>query len=232
VIPRRTLIAAAAIAGVAPALAKPRAEIWKFDSLKRIGGLTPRIEGSPKLIDSPLGKAVLFDGVRDRLLIPRHPLAGTPRFTFEALFRPDGGAFEQRWFHLESGDGSASTAKDGQRMLFEIRTEGAEWWLDTFLLGPGYRAPLIDAAKRWPIGRWHHVTQSYDGRVYRAFVNGLEQARAELAFAPQAPGGASVGMRMNGVNPFNGAVRSAAFTRGMALEPRDYVLKIPNPRLP
>ncbi|MCR5870250.1 MULTISPECIES: LamG domain-containing protein [unclassified Sphingomonas] len=224
---RRALIAGAAFAGVVPAFAKSRGEIWKFDSLSRIGGLVPQVEGAPKLIDSPLGKAVLFDGVRDRLLIPRHPLAGTPRFTFEALFRPDGGAFEQRWFHLESGDGANSTARDGQRMLFEIRTEGSEWWLDTFLLGPGYRAPLIDATKRWPVGRWHHVAQSYDGRVYRAFVNGVEQARAELAFVPQAAGVASVGMRMNAVNPFNGAVRAAAFTRGAALGPRRYVLKIP-----
>ncbi len=229
---RRALIAGAAFACAAPAFAKRRTEIWKFDSLKRIGGLTPRVIGAPQLIDSPLGEAVLFDGVHDQLLIPRHPLADTPRFTFEALFRPDGGAFEQRWFHLESGDGSAATAKDGQRMLFEIRTEGAEWWLDTFLLGPGYRAPLIDAAKRWPVGRWHHVAQSYDGRVYRAFVNGVEQASAELAFVPQAPGVASVGMRMNAVSPFKGAVRSAAFTRGEALGPRDYVLKLPKPRLP
>jgi len=227
VIGRRALLAGAAAASVTPAFAEDRAELWIFDSLDRIGGMTPRVIGAPQLIDSPLDRAVLFDGVRDQLLIPRHPLAGTPRFTFEALFRPDGGAFEQRWFHLESGDESAASAKVGQRMLFEIRTEGSEWWLDTFLLGPGYRAPLIDAGKRWPVGRWHHVAQSYDGRVYRAFVNGVEQARAELAFVPQAPGVASVGMRMNAVSPFNGAVHAAAFTRGVALEPSRYVLKIP-----
>ncbi|WP_222428304.1 LamG domain-containing protein [Sphingomonas suaedae] len=226
-IARRALITGAAVAGVAPLFAKSRSEVWTFDSLKRIGGLTPRVIGAPQLIDGPLGKAVLFDGVRDQLLIPRHPLAGTPRFTFEALFRPDGGAFEQRWLHLESGDGSAATAKYGQRMLFEIRTEGSEWWLDTFLLGPGYRAPLIDPSKRWPVGRWHHVAQSFDGRTYSAFVNGVEQANAELAFVPQAPGVASVGMRMNAVSPFMGAVRAAAFTRGQALSPRNYVLKIP-----
>lgn len=192
----------------------------------------PRVEGDPKIIESPLGGAMLFDGADDRLFLPRHPLAHTPQFTFEALFRPDGGAFEQRWFHLESGDGSASMDKAGQRMLFEIRVEGEAWWLDTFLLGPGYRAPLIDPSKRWPLGRWHHVAQSYDGRVYRAFVNGVEQARAELPFTPQAPGVASVGMRMNGVSPFKGAVRAAAFTRGEALAPDRYVLKIPDRRLP
>ncbi|MFD2783688.1 hypothetical protein ACFS32_24585 [Novosphingobium pokkalii] len=46
----------------------------------------------------------MFDGVQDALILPRHPLAGAAQFTAEALFRPDGGAFEQRWLHLASDD--------------------------------------------------------------------------------------------------------------------------------
>ncbi|HSX55733.1 MAG TPA: LamG-like jellyroll fold domain-containing protein [Sphingomonas sp.] len=229
-IDRRTLLAggAALLADLSPALAKKRdTEIWTFDSLKRIGGMTPRIEGSPKLIDSPLGKAVAFDGAGDVLFLDRHPLAGAARFTFEAVFRPDGGAFEQRWFHLESGENPDPTAKTGTRMLFEIRVEGAEWYLDTFILGPGYRQPLIVPEKRFPVGRWHHVAQSYDGTTYRAFVNGVLQAEAALRFTPQGPGRASVGMRMNKVSPFRGAVRAAAFTRGEALTPDRFALGIP-----
>lgn len=228
---RRTLLiggGALLANGLSPACAKERdTEIWTFDSLQRIGGLKPRIEGAPKLIDSPLGKAVAFDGVDDVLFLDRHPLAGAARLTFEALFRPDGGAFEQRWFHLESGEGSDPTAKTGSRMLFEIRVEGAEWYLDTFILGPGYRQPLIVPEKRFPVGRWYHVAQSYDGTTYRAFVNGTLQAEAMLAFTPQGPGRASVGMRMNKVSPFRGAVRQAAFTRGEALAPDKFRLKLP-----
>lgn len=227
---RRSLLIGGGVllAGLPPALAKARdTEIWTFDSLKRIGGLKPRIEGAPKLIDGPLGKAVAFDGANDVLFLDRHPLAGAARFTFEALFRPDGGAFEQRWFHLESGENSDPTAKTGMRMLFEIRVERSEWWLDTFILGPGYRQPLIVPEKRFAIGRWHHVAQSYDGTTYRAFVNGALQAEAALAFTPQAPGRASVGMRMNRVSPFRGAVRQAAFTRGQALAPDRFALRIP-----
>lgn len=219
---------AALLGGLSPVVAKIRdTEIWTFASLTRIGGLTPRIEGAPRLIDSPLGTAVAFDGANDVLFLDRHPLAGAARFTFEALFRPDGGAFEQRWFHLESGRDSDPTAKTGTRMLFEIRVEGGEWWLDTFILGPGYRQPLIVPEKRFPVGRWHHVAQSYDGTTYRALVNGVVQAEAALAFAPQGPGRASVGMRMNKVSPFRGAVRQAAFTRGEALAPDRFVLPIP-----
>ncbi len=218
----------ALLAGLSPAVAKKRdTELWTFDSLRRIGGLKPRIEGAPKLVDSPWGKAVAFDGTNDVIFLDRHPLAGAARFTFEALFRPDGGAFEQRWFHLESGTDTDPTAKTGTRMLFEIRVEGSEWYLDTFILGPGYRQPLIVPEKRFPVGRWHHVAQSYDGTTYRAFVNGMLQAEAALAFTPQGPGRASVGMRMNKVSPFRGAVRQAAFTRGEALAPDRFALAVP-----
>ncbi|MCW4462653.1 LamG domain-containing protein [Sphingomonas sp. BT-65] len=227
---RRSLLigGSALLAGLSLARAKGRdTEIWTFDSLTRIGGLTPLIEGAPKLIDGPLGKAVAFDGANDVLFLDRHPLAGAARFTFEALFRPDGGAFEQRWFHLESGEDPDPTAKTGTRMLFEIRVVEREWYLDTFILGPGYRQPLIVPEKRFPVGRWHHVAQSYDGTTYCAFVNGALQAEAALAFTPQGPGRASVGMRMNKVSPFRGAVRQVAFTRGEALAPDRFALKIP-----
>lgn len=216
------------LAGLSPVIATARdTEIWTFDSLRRIGGLEPRIEGAPKLIDSPLGKAMAFDGANDVIFIDRHPLAGAARFTFEALFRPDGGAFEQRWFHLESGADPDPTAKTGTRMLFEIRVDGSDWYLDTFILGPGYRQPLIVPEKRFAVGRWYHVAQSYDGTTYRAFVNGALQAEVALAFTPQGPGRASVGMRMNKVSPFRGAVRQAAFTREEALAPERFVLAIP-----
>lgn len=226
---RRTLLAGGLAATLAsPALARSRTEIWTFDNLKRIGGLAVRTEGGPRVIRSPLGRAIAFDGVDDVVFLDAHPLAGAERFSFEALFRPDGGAFEQRWFHLESGgEGTDPTAKTGSRMLFEIRVEGREWYLDTFVLGPGYRQPLIVPEKRFPVGRWYHVAQSYDGSMYRAHVNGALQAEAALAFAPQAPGRASIGMRMNRVSPFRGAVRQAAFTRGEALSPQRFVLPIP-----
>lgn len=230
---RKLLIGGLATLAAAPAAALSRAEIWTFDNLKRIGGLAVRSEGTPRVIRSPLGRAIEFDGVDDVLFLDAHPLAGASRFTFEALFRPDGGAFEQRWFHLESGGaGTDPTAKTGSRMLFEIRVEGAEWYLDTFILGPGYRQPLIVPEKRFPVGRWYHVAQSYDGAMYRAYVNGALQAEAALTFAPQGPGRASVGMRMNKVSPFRGAVRQAAFTRGEALAPDRFVLPIPAVRLP
>ena len=77
---------------------------WTFDRLDMIGGVVTKVEGNPKVVDTSLGKAIEFNGVNDALWIEQHPLAGAETFTFEAIFRPDGGAFEQRWFHLAERD--------------------------------------------------------------------------------------------------------------------------------
>ena len=38
-------------------------QVFKFDNLSHIGGMTPKVEGSPQLVDSPVGKAVQFKRV-------------------------------------------------------------------------------------------------------------------------------------------------------------------------
>src|SRR5207247_2576278 len=106
-------------------------EVWAFDRTENIGGHRTRVEGQPKLIDSPVGKAVEFDGVDDALFIDNHPLAGAETFTWEAIFRPDGGETEQRWFHLCEQDPNTGADTDN-RMLFEIRVTGDQWCLDSY----------------------------------------------------------------------------------------------------
>lgn len=226
---RRDLVIGALATGIAsPAFARSRAEIWSFGNLERIGGHPIRIEGSPILVDSPLGAALTFDGEQDALFIDHHPLAGAERFTFEALFRPDGGAFEQRWFHLESDQTPPVAPGTGTtRMLFEIRVVEDHWYLDAFMRGDGYNQVLIVPEKRFPTGEWYHVAQTYDGTTYRSYVNGALQAEAVVAFKPQGPGKASVGIRMNKVNPFKGAIRQAAFVKGAARRPGGFVLELP-----
>ena len=99
------------------------------------------------------------------------------------------------------------------RMLFEIRVVEGQWYLDAFMRGAGYNQTLIVPEKRFPIGRWYHVAQSFDGKVYRSFVDGVEQMAAELpVFVPPTAGQASVGVRLNRVNWFHGAVARARFT--------------------
>jgi hypothetical protein len=192
----------------AGAQAKDGRTVWKFDRLDRIGGLQTQVVGDPKVEKGPGGKAVVFDGVDDAIYLPRHPLAGAGQFTVEAVFRPDGGAFEQRWLHVASDDPANQT-----RLLFEIRVVGNFWYLDSFIKGKGYSQVLIDPAKLHPIGRWYHVAQTFDGTTYRSYVDGVLEGEAKVdGFTPQGPGNSSVGVRYNRVNFFHGAVRMARFT--------------------
>lgn len=216
------------------ASAQPVPVTWTFDRLDRIGGVATRVEGNPKIVDTPLGKAIQFNGVDDALWIEQHPLAGAETFTFEAIFRPDGGAFEQRWFHLAERDpktrllASAEHPKGPDthaRFLFEIRVVDNQWYLDAFVGGPGYNKPLIFKDKLHPIGQWYHVAQTYDGKTYRSYVNGQLQGEEDIAFKPQGEGAASVGARINRLNYFNGAVRQVRFSP-KALTP-DQFMKLP-----
>jgi len=198
---------------------RPRADqtVWRFDRLDQIGApLT--IEGAPERIEVPGASSVMrgalkFNGVNDALFIGAHPLAGAANFSFEAVFRPDGGAFEQRWMHLAEDEiAQAGQTPVGTRFLFEIRVYDDQWALDAFVKGPGYNHTLLFPDKRHPIGQWAHVAQTYDGVTYRSFVNGALQGEADIAFKPQGPGRSSVGCRMNRVNYFNGAIAEARFT--------------------
>ena len=204
---------------------------WDFDNLHTIGGLPVAVGGHPKVISSPVGKAIEFDGTQDSLVIERHPLAGAATFTWEAVFRPDGGAEAQRWFHLAERDretgqfvkpvpGDATQTQDlNPRLLFELRVvNGNQWYLDAFTNG----RPLMFPDKLHPIGRWYHVAQVYDGRMYRSYVNGELQGEAALEYKPQGEGAASVGMRINKVNYFHGAVARARFTF-KALAPAEFM---------
>src|SRR3954451_4394903 len=98
---------------------QPASELWVFDRIDRIGGHPTTILGHPRLIDTPLGKAIEFNGVDDGIQLDVHPLAGAETYTWEAVFRPDGGNAEQRWFHLDQNPATGSD--EDNRMLFEIR---------------------------------------------------------------------------------------------------------------
>jgi hypothetical protein len=213
----------AALAAVHVTAAPPQDEVWTFDRLDRIGGHPTTLLGNPRLIDGPGGKAVSFNGVDDALLIDVHPLAGAATYTWEAIFRPDGGNEEQRWFHLE--ENPATGANNDNRMLFEIRVINGQWCLDAFNRSSSGEKALMDRGKLHPLGAWYHVAAVYDGKQFRSYVNGVQQGGAMVQLAPQGAGRSAVGMRMNKVYYFKGAVRLARFTR-RALEPSEF-LKVP-----
>ncbi len=195
--------------------------MWTFDRLENIGGHKTTVLGQPKVIDSPVGKAVEFDGVDDALFIDNHPLAGAKTFTWEAIFRPDGGQREQRWFHLSEKDPQTGADTDN-RMLFEIRVVDDQWYLDSFVQSGTESKALMNRQALHPLRAWYHVASVYDGREFRNYVDGVQEGSAQLNLAPHGPGHTSVGVRINKVFCFKGAVRLARFTR-RALLPSEFL---------
>ena len=203
-------------AGVLQDTHETEAIVWTFDRLDRIGGHPTTILGSPRVVVTPIGKAVEFDGVDDALLLDVHPLAGAATFTWEAIFRPDvGGSRAQRWFHLQE-TGSQN------RMLFEIRVVDDRWFLDSYNFSTTGEATLMNKQSLHPLGAWYHVAAVYDGKVFRNYVNGVLVGSKEVALAPQGPGRTSAGVRITLVDYFKGAIHSSRFTR-RALTPEEFL---------
>jgi hypothetical protein len=97
-------LAAAAIFLVATSSAFAEQSLWRFDNLKRIGGMSPKVEGAPQLVDSPVGKAVQFNGSDTALFFPGRRWSAPRPLPSKPSFRPEGGDFQQRWMHIAETD--------------------------------------------------------------------------------------------------------------------------------
>jgi lysophospholipase L1-like esterase len=191
---------------------------WKIDSLDKIGRQPAVAIGNPQVITTSDGRAVLFDGVDDGLIVNTNPIAGAAAFTVEAVFRPDaGGTTEQRWFHIQE------TANDN-RVLLEIRLTGDEWFLDTFIKSGENKLTLYSENFKHKAGEWYHVALVFDGATMRHFVDGKEELSGPLVIEALGGGSTSIGVRMNRVFWFKGAVRKARFSP-RALTPQEFMGK-------
>ena len=191
-------------------------EVWVFDRLDKLGGHPVKVEGHPKVVKTPIGKAIEFNGVDDALFLEVHPLSGAKEFTWEVIFQPDAdGKPEQRFFHFQE-NGSTN------RLLFETRVDKGQWYLDSFAQSSTGSRALMDPAKLHPAGAWYHVAAVYDGKEYRNYVNGIREGEAVVALAPQSAGRTSIGVRINKVDYFKGKIRMARMTP-RALLPTEFM---------
>jgi hypothetical protein len=204
------------------ALQAPPSETWNFDRVDSIGGHRATILGHPRVIDTPKGKAVQFNGVDDAIFLDVHPLAGAATFTWEVVFRPDrDGSAEQRFFHLQERD--PKTGDDtATRMLFETRLTQGRWYLDSFALSGSESKALMDRTHLHTLDEWHHAAAVYDGKEFRNYVDGKLQGAADVLLAPQGPGHTSIGVRINKKDYFKGAIRVARMSR-RALKPEEFL---------
>ena len=191
--------------------------VWRIDDLGSIGGHSVVVLGDPQVIDDAAGPAIEFDGVDDGLRLPHHPLTGADEFTAEVVFRPaSGGEREQRFLHLQE-DGS----KD--RILFEIRlTSDDRWFLDTYIKSAGEGSTLFAKQHLHPVGPWYHAALVVEGGTMRHYVNGDLEISRRISYRAQAAGQASIGVRINEVSWFRGAIREARFTP-RALSPDEFL---------
>ena len=215
--------------------------LWKFDNLARIGGQVPKVEGKPMLVDSPVGKAIELNGKDNGLTFANRPLVGATSFTIEAVIRPEGGEDgSQRILHIAQTD--PATGLDARpdytghndpnpRIMTEARVGKGQWYLHVYIRSKSGPQALNSTKTPHPFGAWYVVAQTYDGKTYRSYVNGVLEGQADIAFTPQqGPGSMSVGTREGQSNfvqgsYFKGAIAEVRFSP-RALAPAE-LLKLP-----
>ncbi|RPI24295.1 MAG: LamG domain-containing protein [Acidobacteria bacterium] len=190
--------------------------LWELDNLTQVGGHPVTVLGQPEVISTPGGKAILFDGKDDALIVDSNPLAGLDRFTVEVIFRPDpGGEKEQRFLHMQ--------ATETRRALIETRLTGEnEWFLDTFLKSDTSERTLQAKQALHRLGAWYHAALVYDGVRMRHYVNRQLETKGPVYFPPLEGGQTSIGCRLNRVFWFKGAIRTVRVTPAI-LDPTDFL---------
>lgn len=194
-----------------PAAFKPvyqaRPVIWNLKNPERIGEFIPEILGDPVAVEDIDGKALLFDGKDDGLIIPENPVAGWSKFTIEILIKPArGGPEAPRYVHFQDTTGNRGT------MEMRITPEG-NWYMDTFLYNHKADAGLTlrDSTLQHPAGEWYWIALEYDGKTMSHYVNGEKELEGEIEFNPMVAGRISLGVRLNHVCWFKGLIRQIRF---------------------
>jgi hypothetical protein len=193
----------------------PHVADWRIDNLERIGGHPITVLGDPQIIRTDQGHALLFDGEDDGVIVPANPIAGARTFTVEVVFRPDpGGAPQQRFLHME--------AAENRRLLVETRLTGSAWFLDTFLKFDESERTLQAKERLHPLGDWYHGALVYDGREMHHYVNSVREISGPVIFPPLDGGETSIGVRLNRVFWFKGAIRRVRVTHAV-LQPGEFL---------
>jgi len=171
----------------------PDSEVWRFDQTGLLGGHPATVLGHPRVIESPYGKAVEFNGVDDALFVGVHPLAGVSTFTWEVVFRPDAdGAGNSGSFIFRNKIPKRARIRI-IGCCFEIRIVDGQWCLDSFATTAGEKLTLLNCKLLHPLGKWYRVTAVYDGKEFRNYVGDELEGSGELKLGPQLAGHSSAG---------------------------------------
>ena len=201
------VLTCASVAAQSSSDGEQRQVVWVLDRMDVIDGHATMIAGSPSLVDPLQGGGIEFDGQDDGLFLEVNPLAGLKQFTVEVVFRPAAeGPKEQRFLHFQES-GSEN------RLLFETRLTGdGLWFLDTFLKTNDGNYTLFAERSLHRIGRWYAAAVVVDGKTMRHYVDGNLELAVPIRFQPQGEGRTSLGVRINRVSWYKGAIRQVRIT--------------------
>jgi hypothetical protein len=209
-------------------MANAAQETWVLDQTTNIGGHATSVIGSPRVVRTPFGDGLRFDG-NDGLIVNANPIAEATAFTIEMLLRPDvhqATALDQpRILHIQSAD------PPDHRATLEGRIVKGQWYLDAFLrTSATANLALLDSTKLHPANRWYSYALVYDGAQMRVYLDGAMELTGALAITPLVAGETSIGMRFNQVNFYSGDIAKVRFTAS-ALAPAELLSsRIPDDR--
>jgi hypothetical protein len=178
---------------------------WLLANLLRKKSSMVEISGNPQIVSSPYGDVVSFNGIDDALFLNQLPLQSIQEFTVEMIFKPAiNGVFEQRILHI------GESTKD--RMLLEIRAVDNNWYFDGYTASGSNKKALIDEKLIHPLDQWYHVAFVVTPKNLTTFVNGKQELQEGFPFLPIEKGQTSIGVRMNKVCWFKGAIYKIRIT--------------------
>ena len=107
--------------------------------------------------------------------------------------------------------------------MFETRLVDDDlWFLDTFIYSGDQKIPLYAVDNKHDVDAWYHAAIVVHEGLFKHFVNGQLELSEPIQFEAQEPGRTSLGVRLNKVNWFKGAIRTVRFTP-RALAPEEFL---------
>jgi hypothetical protein len=184
---------------------KSKHTLWVLSEIMNRKDGKVKVIGNPSATKCKYGKAVVFNGSTDGLLLQEMPLKDLQEFTVEVILQPQsGGNFEQRYLHL--GD------VQGDRVLLELRATPTHWYSDAFIKVGEENVTLISPELLHPLDQWYHVAYVNDNGRFTVYVNGKKELEGEKKLPSLKSGSASFGMRQNEVSWFRGAIYEIRIT--------------------
>ncbi|WNH12417.1 LamG-like jellyroll fold domain-containing protein [Thalassobellus suaedae] len=188
---------------------------WLIADILKTKSNSIHSNGLPKIVESPYGEAVQFNGIDDALFIKEMPLKSLKEFTIEMIFNPSLNApFEQRVVHI----GKVSD----DRMLLEIRAIDNNWYFDGFVASGENKLALIDENLLHPLGAWYHVALVVSKNSLSTYVNGKLELTEPYTFNPIETGQSSVGVRLNKRSWFKGDIYKVKISPKQ-LKPKEFM---------